>query len=145
MMMAHGIVAVSIITALLPRMSAAAADGRYADVTADLVPRHPDGRPRCSRRSRSCYAVLAVPIAVTLFQRGAFTTDDALRDRARCCWSPRFALVPFSISQLFTFAFYALPDTKTPALINMPVVRAADRRPGRAVPGLHATRSPRPA
>ena len=32
------------------------------------------------------------------------------------------ALVPFAISQLFTFAFYALPDTRTPALINIPVV-----------------------
>ena len=30
--------------------------------------------------------------------------------------------MPFAISQLFTFAFYALPDTRTPALINMPVV-----------------------
>ena len=31
-------------------------------------------------------------------------------------------LVPFAVSQLFTFAFYALPDTRTPALINIPVV-----------------------
>ena len=31
-MMAHGIVAVSIITALMPRMCAAAADGRFADL-----------------------------------------------------------------------------------------------------------------
>jgi putative peptidoglycan lipid II flippase len=30
--------------------------------------------------------------------------------------------VPFAISQLFTFAFYALPDTRTPALVNIPVV-----------------------
>ena len=32
------------------------------------------------------------------------------------------SLIPFSLSQLFTFAFYALPDTKTPALLNIPVV-----------------------
>ena len=32
------------------------------------------------------------------------------------------ALVPFAVSQLFTFGFYALPDTRTPALINIPVV-----------------------
>ena len=31
-------------------------------------------------------------------------------------------LVPFAISQLQLFAFYAMPDTKTPALINLPVV-----------------------
>jgi len=33
-------------------------------------------------------------------------------------------LVPFAISQLATFAFYAMRDTKTPALINIPVVAA---------------------
>ena len=31
-------------------------------------------------------------------------------------------LVPFAISQMQLFAFYAMPDTKTPALLNMPVV-----------------------
>src|SRR5690606_20234284 len=31
-------------------------------------------------------------------------------------------LVPFAISQLQTFTFYAMADTKTPALMNMPVV-----------------------
>ena len=51
-----------------------------------------------------------------------------------------FGLVPFAISQLQLFAFYAMPDTKTPALINLPVVAlrilstsllyAACRRPG---------------
>jgi putative peptidoglycan lipid II flippase len=30
--------------------------------------------------------------------------------------------VPFAISQLQLFAFYSMPDTKTPALINVPVV-----------------------
>src|SRR5262249_59616932 len=31
-------------------------------------------------------------------------------------------LVPFAISQLQLFAFYAMPDTRTPALVNIPVV-----------------------
>jgi len=94
LMMAHGIIAVSIITALMPRMSAAAADGRFADMAADL-----------SRGIRTvtavlapiavCYAVLAEPIAVSLFD---------------------------AISQLFTFAFWAMPDTRMPALVNIPVV-----------------------
>jgi putative peptidoglycan lipid II flippase len=30
--------------------------------------------------------------------------------------------VPFAISQLQIFAFYAMPDTRTPALVNIPVV-----------------------
>ena len=32
------------------------------------------------------------------------------------------ALLPYSISQLQIFAFYALPDTRTPALVNIPVI-----------------------
>lgn len=120
LMMAHGIIAVSIITALMPRMSAAAADGRYADLAADL-----------SRGTRTvsavlapiavCYAVLATPLSVMLFRYGAFSDDNA-SDTALVLLVAAVALVPFAVSQLFTFAFYALPDTRTPALINIPVV-----------------------
>ncbi|MFK3982569.1 murein biosynthesis integral membrane protein MurJ [Micromonospora sp. NPDC050397] len=119
-MMAHGIVAVSILTALMPRMSAAAAEGRYPDVVADL-----------SRGTRVvtavlapiavCYAVLASPISVVLFRYGAFSAENATATSVVLLVGA-LALIPFAISQLFTFAFYALPDTKTPALINIPVV-----------------------
>ncbi|MEV0324974.1 murein biosynthesis integral membrane protein MurJ [Micromonospora echinospora] len=120
LMMAHGIIAVSIITALMPRMSAAAADGRYADLAADL-----------SRGTRTvsavlapiavCYAVLATPLSKTLFGYGAFT-DENVEATSLVLLVAAVALVPFAVSQLFTFAFYALPDTRTPALINIPVV-----------------------
>ncbi|MEH0845502.1 murein biosynthesis integral membrane protein MurJ [Micromonospora sp. CPCC 205711] len=120
LMMAHGIIAVSIITALMPRMSAAAADGRFRDVTADL-----------SRGTRMvtavlapiavCYAVLAGPISVVVFRYGAFSGDDAVAT-STVLLVAAVGLVPFAISQLFTFAFYALPDTRTPALVNIPVV-----------------------
>ncbi|MFG1778865.1 murein biosynthesis integral membrane protein MurJ [Micromonospora sp. NPDC049048] len=120
LMTAHGIIAVSIITALMPRMSAAAADGRYADVAADL-----------SRGTRTvtavlapiavCYAVLASPISFTLFRWGAFDEGNATAT-SLVLLAAALALVPFAVSQLFTFAFYALPDTRTPALINIPVV-----------------------
>lgn len=120
LMMAHGIIAVSVITALMPRMSAAAADGRYADLAADL-----------SKGTRTvsavlapiavCYAVLATPIVFTLFRFGAFNADNA-RNTSPVLVVAALALVPFAVSQLFTFAFYALPDTRTPALVNIPVV-----------------------
>lgn len=120
LMMAHGIVAVSIITALMPRMSAAAAEGRHADMVADLS--------RGTRMSTAVlapisvvYAVFAMPIAVALFQRGNFTPQHSERT-APVLVVAAIALVPFAISQLFTFAYYALTDTKTPALINIPVV-----------------------
>lgn len=120
LMMAHGVIAVSIITALMPRMSAAAADGRFTDLTADL-----------SRGTRMvtavlapvavCYAVLAAPISVVVFRYGAFTGENAVAT-ATVLLVAAVGLVPFAVSQLFTFAFYALPDTRTPALANIPVV-----------------------
>ena len=75
-MMAHGIVAVSIITALMPRMSAAAAAGRHEEVVEDLA-----------KGVRTTVAMLA-PIAVVfvflagptltaLFARGNFSPEDA--------------------------------------------------------------------
>jgi putative peptidoglycan lipid II flippase len=120
MMMAHGIIAVSIITALMPRMSAASARGRNSDIVSDLA-----------KGVRSTIAMLAPvvitfvvipePIMITLFAHGRYTVTDAVAG-ARVLFIAGLALVPFSISQLLTFAFYALPDTKTPALLNLPVV-----------------------
>jgi putative peptidoglycan lipid II flippase len=120
LMMAHGIVGVSIIMALLPRMSGAAADRRYADLAGDVS--------RGARMAAAvlapiavAYVVLAQPISTTLFQFGAFDSDAA-RATAPVLLVAGLALVPFSIGQLTTFAFYALPDTKTPALVNLGVV-----------------------
>ena len=119
-MMAHGIVAVSIITALMPRMSAVAAQHRYPEmvdhistgtrmVAVVLIP------------TTVAYAILGRPLAVTLFQFGNYGEQQAIATG----WVIAVAglgLVPFAISQLQLFAFYAMPDTRTPALINVPVV-----------------------
>jgi putative peptidoglycan lipid II flippase len=119
-MMAHGIVAVSIITALMPRMAAAAAENRHDDLISQLslgtrltavvlVP------------TTAAYLVLGRPLAVSLFQYGNYTHEAAIATG----WVIAVAglgLVPFAISQLQLFAFYAMPDTKTPALVNIPVV-----------------------
>ena len=119
-MMAHGIVAVSIITALMPRMSAAAAEGRHADLKQQLS--------LGTRLSAvvlipitALYLVLGRPLAVVLFHYGQYHQDEAIATG----WVIAVAalgLVPFSISQLQIFAFYAMPDTRTPALLNIPVV-----------------------
>src|SRR5690606_33963127 len=120
MMMAHGIVGVSIIMALMPRLSGASVDWRYADMVDDLA--------KGARMSAVvlapiavAYTVLALPISVTLFQFGAFDLTMA-QGMAPVLVVAGLALVPFTISQLTTFAFYALPDTKTPALVNIGVV-----------------------
>jgi putative peptidoglycan lipid II flippase len=119
-MMAHGIIGVSVMTALLPKMSAAAADGRYADVSADLS--------RGIRLTATAlapiavvYGVLAAPISVMLFQGGKYTNDNALATGTVLAVAA-FAVIPLSISYLCTYAFYSLQGNKTAALINLPVV-----------------------
>ncbi len=120
LMMAHGIIAVSVITALLPRMSAAAVDGKADEIALDL------GRgirmvTVLLAPIAVVYAVLALPISVALFQGGAFNASASEASR----WVLVVAgltLVPMSVSQLFNFTYYSMQDTKTPALINLPVV-----------------------
>ena len=88
--------------------------------------------------------MLGVPIAVTLFQGGAYThemayaTGDVLVVAA-------FAVLPLSISYLCTYAFYSLQGNRTVALINLPVVARPHRRLPGAVRGAVASRSPRRA
>ncbi|MCW2643617.1 MAG: integral rane protein MviN [Dactylosporangium sp.] len=118
--MAHGIVAVSIMTALMPRMSAAAAERRYADVVDQL-----SLGTRLSSvilvPATAAYVVLGRPLGVTLFEWGEYTHSQAV-DTGWLIAVAGLGLVPFAISQLQLGVFYALPDTKTPALLNVPVV-----------------------
>ena len=120
MMMAHGIIGVSVMTALLPKMSAAAADGRFAEVSEDLT--------RGIRLTTAAlapfavvYGVLGAPIAVTAFQGGNYSNEAALAT-GTVLTVAAFAVVPLSISYLCTYAFYSLHANKTVALINLPVV-----------------------
>ncbi|BBH65428.1 hypothetical protein ACTI_21130 [Actinoplanes sp. OR16] len=119
-MMAHGIIGVSVMTALLPKMSAAAADGRYAEVGADLT----RGIKLVSAALAPIavlYGVLGAPLSVFLFQGGNFTNEAAL-DTGTVLTVAAFAVLPLSISYLCTYAFYSLQGNKTVALINIPVV-----------------------
>ena len=121
-MMVHGIVAVSILTALLPRMSKAAAEGRFDEVTRNL-----SLGARLSSvvlvPATAAYLVLGIPLAVTAFQWGEFTHSNAV-DAGYATMAAAIGLVPFAISQMQIFVFYALRDTKTVALLNFPVVVA---------------------
>jgi putative peptidoglycan lipid II flippase len=67
------------------------------------------------------YVILGRQLAVTLFQWHSYSNANAIATG----WvvaAAGLGLVPFAISQLQLFAFYAMPDTKTPALLNIPVV-----------------------
>jgi putative peptidoglycan lipid II flippase len=67
------------------------------------------------------YLILGRQLAVTLFQWHNYTNDKAI-STGWVVAAAGLGLVPFAISQLQLFAFYAMPDTKTPALLNIAVV-----------------------
>ncbi len=116
----YAIVAVSVITALLPRMSAHAANGRFDDVRADLS---------TGLRTSGVAIVPAVALLIALAPQitivvfhGLPHTRVSANDARYIGWIlVAFAtgLVPFAMFQLLLRAFYALHDTRTPALINV--------------------------
>jgi putative peptidoglycan lipid II flippase len=113
----YAIVAVSVITALLPRMSAHAVDGNLRGVRLDL-----------SSGLRTT-AVAVVPAVAGMLALAPQIATVALRHRAITEADARYigyvlmafalGLIPFAAFQLQLRAFYALRDTRTPALINI--------------------------
>jgi putative peptidoglycan lipid II flippase len=121
-MLPHGIVAVSIITALLPRMSRAALDGRLGDVARDLS--------LGTRLSSvvllpvsAAFIALGPAVGVLLYSYGRSSTEGG-RDIGLALAAGALGLLPFAVSQMQIFAFYAIRDTRTPALVNLAVVAA---------------------
>ncbi|MGZ5305163.1 MAG: murein biosynthesis integral membrane protein MurJ [Actinomycetota bacterium] len=113
----HAIVAVSIFTALLPPMSS-----RWADRDLDGL------RTLFSHGTRDTlvvivpaalgYVALAFPIVRLLLQHGR-AQPVAVEDIARTLQAFAVGLPFFSAFQLLTRTFYAMQDTKTPALVNV--------------------------
>jgi putative peptidoglycan lipid II flippase len=116
----YAVIGVSVITALLPRMSAHAAQGQTDAVRDDLA----GGlRLACVAIVPAALFLLALgqPIAVAVFEHGAVTHADALEiGDALSAFS--VALVPFAVFQVQLRAFYAHQDSRTPALVNIGVV-----------------------
>jgi putative peptidoglycan lipid II flippase len=113
----YGILGVSLLTALMPRMSRAAADGRTADVVADLS--------LGSRLSAvfllpvsALITVFGGPIAAALFAYSPENEAGAAQIGAALSVSA-FGLLPFAITMLQIRVFYALTDSRTPALIQL--------------------------
>ncbi|WP_326573951.1 murein biosynthesis integral membrane protein MurJ [Actinacidiphila glaucinigra] len=113
----HGIVTVSLVTALLPRMSAAAADGDPARVRRDVS---------YALRSSSALVVpaacallaLAGPAMALVFEHGRTDAADvAVMANALVAFAP--GLVAFSGQYVLSRTFYALGDTRTPFLLNL--------------------------
>ncbi|GAA2294561.1 hypothetical protein GCM10010149_48180 [Nonomuraea roseoviolacea subsp. roseoviolacea] len=115
----YAVIAVTVITAVLPRMSRAAADRDLARVTADLS------------RSLRLTSVVLVPIAAALIVLGPqlttvlFAHGNASPAAAHLTGAVLaaygLALVPFAGYHIMLRVFYALGDTRTPALLSVGV------------------------
>ncbi|MFF7445649.1 MULTISPECIES: murein biosynthesis integral membrane protein MurJ [unclassified Streptomyces] len=116
----HGIITVSVVTALMPRMSAAAADGDTAAVRRDV-----------SHALRVCAAAvvpaacalfaLAQPVTALVFGHGRTSADDtAAMAGILMAFAP--GLIALSGQYVLSRAFYALSDTRTPFLLNLVIV-----------------------
>ncbi|WP_328916221.1 MULTISPECIES: murein biosynthesis integral membrane protein MurJ [unclassified Streptomyces] len=113
----QGIVTVSLVTALLPRMSRAAADGDHASIGADLS-RGLKVSGTAIVPAVLAFLALGPQIAGVVFQHGATTEADA---RAIAWMLTAFALgLPaFAGQYLLARGFYALGDTRTPFFLNV--------------------------
>jgi putative peptidoglycan lipid II flippase len=115
----HAVVAVSIITALLPQMSLAAADGRLDELRRQL-----DRGLRLTITvlvpAAVAYVVLGRSVATLVFGHGQTSLADA-RFIGTLLAVFACGLVAFSAYQLQLRAFYALQDTRTPAMVNLAV------------------------
>ncbi|MFE6038647.1 murein biosynthesis integral membrane protein MurJ [Streptomyces sp. NPDC056452] len=116
-MVPHGIVTVSLVTALMPRMSRSAADGDTAAVRRDagyalrtsgalIVP------------AACALLALAHPATALVFQHGRTGPEDiAVLAGILMAFAP--GLVAFSGQYVLSRSFYALSDTRTPFLLNL--------------------------
>ncbi|WP_328649642.1 murein biosynthesis integral membrane protein MurJ [Amycolatopsis sp. NBC_00348] len=113
----YGILGVSLLTALMPRMSRAAADGDTARLVGDLS--------LASRISTVLFvpisaalAVVGTPIGVAIFTWGRGTLDDAERLGQTLAVSA-VGLLPYALVMLQLRVFYAMKDARTPTLIML--------------------------
>ncbi|MGF1340997.1 murein biosynthesis integral membrane protein MurJ [Streptomyces flavovirens] len=111
----QSIVTVSLVTALLPRMSRAAAEGRIPDLRADLA--------RGLRISgfvivpaALLFLALGTQISTLLFAHGAADAASA-RPLGYMLQAFGLGLIPFSAQYLLLRGFYAFEDTRTPFLM----------------------------
>jgi putative peptidoglycan lipid II flippase len=113
----HAIFAVSIFTALLPSMSERWSTGHPDDVRA-LVSRGLRDTAVVTLPAAMGLLVLAEPISRLLFEHGEAVARDSAAI-ARTLQGFAAGLLFFSTFQLLTRTFYAMQDTRTPALVNV--------------------------
>ncbi|MCF6468208.1 murein biosynthesis integral membrane protein MurJ [Nonomuraea sp. MG754425] len=112
----YGVIGVSVITAMLPRMSRAVADGRLDEVRTEFGA---NVRLVCSLMVpvSLLLMVLGPAIAVPIYGHGANSVADAVYI-GNVLQVYGLALVPFAIFQLLLRVFYSFGDTRTPVFVG---------------------------
>ncbi|MFF9869677.1 murein biosynthesis integral membrane protein MurJ [Streptomyces sp. NPDC013953] len=116
----HGIITVSLVTALLPRMSAAAADADTAALRRDVS--HALRASAAAVVPAACMLfALAHPVMALVFGHGRTSAGDtAAMAGILMAFAP--GLVAMSGQYVLSRTFYALGDTRTPFLLNLVIV-----------------------
>lgn len=117
--MPYAILGVSVLTALMPRLSRAAARGATRELVEDL------------RLGARLSGASLVPVSVALMVLGpslttvifvGHTTVDQARLIGTVVALAAFGLFPYALVMLRLRAFYALGDARTPTLVNLAMV-----------------------
>jgi putative peptidoglycan lipid II flippase len=112
----YGVIGVSLLTVIMPRMSRAAADGNYKGVIDDLTLGSKLSivmlGPLCALMT-----VLGPQIGVALFSIGNSGADAKRLGLA--ITASAFGVLPYAIVMLQLRVFYAMKDARTPTLIMM--------------------------
>lgn len=120
----YGVIGFSVMTAILPRMSAAAADGDHQRLIDDLSLGNRMSTVTLLPISALMSAV-GLPIALALFSLGKASGSAETIGTALAVSS--FGVLPYALTMMQMRVFYALKDARTPALIMviMTVVKVA--------------------
>ncbi|MEV6687694.1 murein biosynthesis integral membrane protein MurJ, partial [Streptomyces sp. NPDC051130] len=116
----QGIVTVSLVTALMPRMSAAAAAGDLGAVRRDVSYALRTGAALIVPAA-ALFAALAPWLTACVFQYGEVkAADAAVMAGILAAFAP--GLVAFCAQYVLSRGFYALSDTRTPFFLNLVIV-----------------------
>jgi putative peptidoglycan lipid II flippase len=142
-MLPQSVITISLMTALLPSLSRHAAEGRF-DVVRERLAWTLRTSGSLMIPATVAFIVLGVPIAVLLFNYGSMTLESA-RILGLTLSAFAIGLPAFSAYYILMRGFYALEDTRTPALnaliqvgvnICLAVVAVQSLPADRAIPGL---------
>lgn len=143
----YGILGVSLLTAIMPRMSRHAAAGQMGQVKSDMGVANRLSAVALLPVSAAMIA-LAGPLAVVTAQYGNVRPEDtAILAHTLAAFA--IGLLPLAVTLVQMRVFYAMKDARTPAVINLimvvarvPILVACTRLPTQwVVPGLAAAMS----